>query len=71
MTNTIAIKTDTRSAVVPLTVRVVNRTTRTLAGQAVLSMLHAWNTASACAAYKHLQVAAGDTLLYAASAVAS
>lgn len=66
--NTIEIKTDTRSAIVPVTVRMPIRggTVRTLAGQAVLSMLYSWGTPGAMAAYAHMKVAAGDSLLYAA-----
>jgi hypothetical protein len=67
MTNTITIESATRTATVPVTCRVVNRTTRTVAGQAVVAMLHAWNTASACHALKNLQAAADETLTYASS----
>lgn len=68
MMNEIEIKTDTRRAIVPVTVFVKARrqTVRTLAGQAVLSMLHSWGTAGAGTAFVHMKVAAGDSLLYAA-----
>lgn len=64
MTNTIEIKTATRRAVVPATVfiRAFRRTSRTVAGQAVISMLHAWGTASANAAYGQLVNASNETL---------
>lgn len=66
MTNRIEISTDTRRAQVPVTVyvRAFRKTTRTLAGQAVLSMLHAWGTDGASAAHAHLKIAAGDSMLY-------
>lgn len=69
MTNTIQIATETRLAIVPVTlfVRASRRTERTLAGQAVLSMLHAWGTASACAAHNNLMHAASETITYAAT----
>jgi hypothetical protein len=72
-TNTIEISSETRTATVAVAVYIKarRRTARTVAGQAALSMLHAWNTASACHAFKNLQVAADETLLYAAASVRS
>jgi hypothetical protein len=65
MNGTIHIATDTRSATVPVTVRMPGRSAvRTLAGQAVLSMLHSWGTVAAATAYAHMKVACGDSLLY-------
>ncbi len=66
-TNSIQIDSATRTATVSVTVRRAGRRERTLAGQAAVCMLHAWNTASACHAYNNLQVAADETLSYAAS----
>jgi hypothetical protein len=58
--NAMTISTDTKLATVPVTVfvRARRRTERTLAGQAALAMLHAWNTASAALAHKNLDAAA-------------
>ena len=61
-TNAIEIATDTRIATVPVTVRAHRRTVRTVAGQAVVAMLHAWNTASSVAAFKNMQSAVAETL---------
>lgn len=72
MMNNIEITTETRTATVAVTlfVKARRRTERTLAGQAALAMLHAWNTASACHAFKGLNAAADETLVYAGRSIA-
>lgn len=68
-TNTVTVTSAFRTATVPVAVRMPGRSAvRTLAGQAVLSMMYAWGTPGAPAAFAHMKVAAGDSLLYAASA---
>ncbi len=73
MTNSLTISTDTRRATVPVSmyIRAHRRTSRTVAGQAALAMLHAWNTASAVAAFKTLQSAASETLSLAGNNIAT
>jgi hypothetical protein len=70
--NEIEITTETRRALVPVTVfiRAFRRTQRTVAGQATLAMLHAWNTASACHAFNGLRTATDETLTYAGQNIA-
>lgn len=72
-TNRIEIATDSRTASVPVSmfIRAHHRTSRTVAGQAAIAMLHAWNTAIACHAFKSLNAAASETLALAGMAVAS